>query len=91
MNITFDAFKHNPIIGKVHSIAPASSASFSLLPPQNASGNFVKVVQRIPIKITFKIPDEMIGRIVPGLSAYVSIETDSSKKEIKSSTKLSSR
>ena len=91
VNITFDAFKHNPIIGKVHSIAPASSASFSLLPPQNASGNFVKVVQRIPIKITFKIPDEMIGRIVPGLSAYVSIETDSSKKEIKSSTKLSSR
>ena len=91
VNITFDAFKHNPIIGKVHSLAPASSASFSLLPPQNASGNFVKVVQRIPIKITFKIPDEMIGRIVPGLSAYVSIETDSSKKEIKSSTKLSSR
>ena len=91
VNITFDAFKHNPIIGKVHSIAPASSASFSLLPPQNASGNFVKVVQRIPIKITFKIPDEMMGRIVPGLSAYVSIETDSSKKEIKSSTKLSSR
>ena len=91
VNITFDAFKHNPIIGKVHSLAPASSASFSLLPPQNASGNFVKVVQRIPIKITFKIPDEMMGRIVPGLSAYVSIETDSSKKEIKSSTKLSSR
>ena len=91
VNITFDAFKHNPIIGKVHSIAPASSASFSLLPPQNASGNFVKVVQRIPIKITFKIPDEMMGRIVPGLSAYVSIETDSAKKEIKSSTKLSSR
>ena len=90
-NITFDAFKHNPIIGKVHSIAPASSASFSLLPPQNASGNFVKVVQRIPIKITFKIPDNMMGRIVPGLSAYVSVETDSSKKEVKSSTKLSSR
>ena len=91
VNITFDAFKHNPIIGKVHSIAPASSASFSLLPPQNASGNFVKVVQRIPIKITFKIPDDMMGRIVPGLSAYVSVETDSSKKEVKSSTKLSSR
>ena len=91
VNITFDAFKHNHIIGKVHSIAPASSASFSLLPPQNASGNFVKVVQRIPIKITFKIPDDMMGRIVPGLSAYVSVETDSSKKEVKSSTKLSSR
>jgi membrane fusion protein (multidrug efflux system) len=71
----FDAFKNNPIIGKVHSISPASSASFSLLPPQNASGNFVKVVQRVPIKITFDIPENMLGRIVPGLSVYVSIET----------------
>ena len=71
----FDAFKNSPIIGEVHSISPASSASFSLLPPQNASGNFVKVVQRVPIKITFDIPENMIGRIVPGLSVYVSIET----------------
>ena len=71
----FDAFKNNPIIGKVHSISPASSASFSLLPPQNASGNFVKVVQRVPVKITFKIPENMLGRIVPGLSVYASIET----------------
>ena len=47
----------------------------ALLPPQNASGNFVKVVQRVPIKITFDIPENMIGRIVPGLSVYVSIET----------------
>ena len=71
----FDAFKNNPIIGEVHSISPASSASFSLLPPQNASGNFVKVVQRVPVKITFKIPEKMLGRIVPGLSVYASIET----------------
>ena len=71
----FDAFKNDPIIGEVHSISPASSASFSLLPPQNASGNFVKVVQRVPIKITFDIPENMLGRIVPGLSVYVSIET----------------
>ncbi len=71
----FDAFKNNPLIGEVHSISPASSASFSLLPPQNASGNFVKVVQRVPVKITFKIPENMLGRIVPGLSVYASIET----------------
>ena len=67
--------KKNTITGIVHSIAPASSASFSLLPPQNASGNFVKVVQRVPVKITFKTPKNMLGRIVPGLSVYVSIET----------------
>jgi len=75
VKLRFDAFKQNIIIGEVHSIAPASSASFSLLPPQNASGNFVKVVQRVPVKITFKTPKNMLGRIVPGLSVYVSIET----------------
>ena len=75
VKLHFDAFKNIPIIGEVHSISPASSASFSLLPPQNASGNFVKVVQRIPVKITFITPKNMLGRIVPGLSVYVSIET----------------
>ena len=75
VKLHFDAFKKNAITGVVHSIAPASSASFSLLPPQNASGNFVKVVQRVPVKITFKTPKNMLGRIVPGLSVYVSIET----------------
>lgn len=91
VNITFDAFKEKPLTGKVQSIAPASSASFSLLPPQNASGNFVKVVQRVPVKITFEVPDEMLGRIVPGLSAVVSVNTDTSLKNSKSSTKISSR
>jgi membrane fusion protein (multidrug efflux system) len=74
VRLYFDAFKNTPIMGKVHSISPASSASFSLLPPQNASGNFVKVVQRVPVKITFETPKNMLGRIVPGLSVYVSIE-----------------
>ena len=74
VQLYFDAFKNTPIVGKVHSISPASSASFSLLPPQNASGNFVKVVQRVPIKITFQTPKNMLGRIVPGLSVYVSVE-----------------
>ena len=91
VSITFDAFKHNPIFGKVHSIAPASSASFSLLPPQNASGNFVKVVQRVPVKITFDIPNEMMGRIVPGLSALVSVETNAYAKLERNDTTISSR
>ena len=75
VSITFDAFRHNPIFGKVHSIAPASSASFSLLPPQNASGNFVKVVQRVPVKISLTIPDELVGKMVPGMSVIASINT----------------
>ena len=54
-------------------MSPASASSFSLIPPQNASGNFIKVVQRIPIKITIQIPVQLKGKIVPGLSAYVKI------------------
>lgn len=91
VSIIFDAFKQNPIEGQVHSLAPASSASFSLLPPQNASGNFVKVVQRVPVKITFDIPEEMLGRIVPGLSAIVSVETNNISSDFNRSAKFSSR
>ena len=86
VKLSFDAFKDSPLIGTVHSISPASSASFSLLPPQNASGNFVKVVQRVPVKITFNIPEELFGKIVPGLSVYVSIDINSN-----SDTKLSNK
>ena len=86
VKLSFDAFKDTPLIGTVHSISPASSASFSLLPPQNASGNFVKVVQRVPVKITFNIPEELFGKIVPGLSVYVSIDINSN-----SDTKLSNK
>ena len=52
VKLSFDAFKDDPIIGEVHSISPASSASFSLLPPSKCIRNFVKVVQRVPVKIT---------------------------------------
>ena len=54
-------------------MSPASASSFSLIPPQNASGNFIKVVQRIPIKITINIPQALKGKIVPGLSTYVKV------------------
>lgn len=71
--IVIDAFSNIKIEGKVLSFSPASASSFSLIPPQNASGNFVKVVQRIPIKITMALPKELLGKVVPGLSARVKI------------------
>ena len=52
-----DAYPDFEISGKVLSMSPASASSFSLIPPQNASGNFIKVVQRIPIKITIDLPN----------------------------------
>ncbi|MGL4858628.1 MAG: efflux RND transporter periplasmic adaptor subunit [Enterobacteriaceae bacterium] len=76
--IKLDMFPDHAITGKVLSLAPATGARFSLLPPDNATGNFVKVVQRVPVKIAVQIPQELQGRIVPGLSAEVSINTRSS-------------
>ncbi|MAJ24274.1 MAG: hypothetical protein CMP36_02045 [Rickettsiales bacterium] len=71
--IMIDAFSSTKIKGQVLSFSPASASSFSLIPPQNASGNFVKVVQRIPIKIKIDIPSKLIGKIIPGLSARVKV------------------
>ena len=71
--IKIDAFKDTPLEGKVLSFSPASASSFSLIPPQNASGNFVKVVQRIPVKITMDLPDQFIGKIIPGMSAKIKV------------------
>ncbi|WP_455476389.1 HlyD family secretion protein [Bartonella sp. B17] len=73
--ITVDAFKKDLITGTVLSIAPATGAVFSLLPPQNATGNFTKIVQRIPVRIS--IPEEVLktGHIRAGMSVSVEIDT----------------
>ena len=72
-SIKIDAFSNLKLEGKVLSFSPASASSFSLIPPQNASGNFVKVVQRIPVKVTMNIPENFIGKIVPGMSAKIKV------------------
>lgn len=76
VEIKLDAFPDHPFVGHVDSFSPASGAQFALLPPDNATGNFTKVVQRIPVKITFD-PQSIRGyesRITPGMSAVVSVE-----------------
>ena len=76
VEIKIDAFNHRSFWGMVNSIAPASGARFALLPPDNATGNFTKIVQRIPVKIVFD-PQSIQGYeslIVPGMSAVVSVE-----------------
>ncbi|NYE61485.1 membrane fusion protein (multidrug efflux system) [Duganella sp. 1224] len=80
VKVTVDALPGKELIGKVDSFAPASGAQFSLLPPDNATGNFTKIVQRVPVKITFKPEDvkALSGRLVPGMSAIaeVSLKSD---------------
>jgi membrane fusion protein (multidrug efflux system) len=75
--ITFDTFPGITVTGRVDSIAPASGSQFSLLPPDNATGNFTKVVQRIPVKILLDPAGPLAGRLRPGMSAVATILTDS--------------
>ncbi|QSJ14777.1 HlyD family secretion protein [Nostoc sp. UHCC 0702] len=76
VEIKLDAFPHHTFSGRVDSISPASGAEFALLPPDNATGNFTKIVQRIPVKIVFD-QNSIQGyesRINPGMSAEVAVE-----------------
>jgi membrane fusion protein (multidrug efflux system) len=68
-----DAFPDLAIKGHIESFAPASGAKFSLLPPDNATGNFTKIVQRVPVKL---IIDKAEGNppLVPGMSVVVDID-----------------
>jgi membrane fusion protein (multidrug efflux system) len=61
--------------GRVDSLAPASGQSFALLPPDNATGNFTKVVQRIPVRITFDPHDSGLEDLRPGMSVTPVIDT----------------
>ncbi|MFN6563305.1 MAG: HlyD family secretion protein [Nostoc sp. ChiSLP01] len=76
VEIKLDAFPHHSFVGRVDSISPASGAQFALLPPDNATGNFTKIVQRIPVKIVFdqKSIQGYESRITPGMSAEVAVE-----------------
>jgi len=73
-SIAIDAFDHD-VDGIVESIAPATGAKFSLLPAQNATGNFVKVVQRVPVKIAITGRPDLARRLRPGLSVVPTIST----------------
>ena len=74
--ITVDGYPHQAIEGVVDSFAPGSGSAFTLLPTDNATGNFIRVVQRVPVKIKFA-RNPMSGRLVPGLSARVEIDRGS--------------
>jgi len=71
--LTFDAYSDTPIEARVDSLFAASGAQFSLLPPDNATGNFTKVVQRIPVKLTFAADNPLKGKIRPGMSVTVKV------------------
>jgi membrane fusion protein (multidrug efflux system) len=79
--VTFDTFPGVVVRGRVDSISPASGSQFSLLPPDNATGNFTKVVQRIPVKILLDPDNPLAGRLRPGMSAIATILTNSAPEK----------
>ncbi|WP_293384951.1 HlyD family secretion protein [Phenylobacterium sp.] len=73
--VSLDAFGGRKIEAVVDSFSPGTGAQFALLPPENATGNFTKIVQRVPVRFRLRPPQDLQGRILPGLSATVSVDT----------------
>jgi membrane fusion protein, multidrug efflux system len=72
--ITVDTFPGHTLRGHLQAFAPASGAEFALLPPDNATGNFTKVVQRIAVKIVIDDADGLADRLVPGMSVEAKVD-----------------
>lgn len=75
VDLYVDSFPDHTFKGTVGSLSPGTGATFAILPPQNATGNFVKIVQRIPVRIYFDKNDPMVAKLKSGMSVYVSIDT----------------
>lgn len=73
--ISVDAYPDQPLQGRVESFAPGSGAEFSLLPPDNATGNFTKIVQRVPVRIAVPADTPIARLLRPGLSVTVTVDT----------------
>ena len=75
VEISVDAYPDQVIEGRLESFAPASGAEFSLLPPDNATGNFTKIVQRVPVRIAVSTDGPLSSLLRPGLSVVVNVDT----------------
>ena len=75
VTLDVDAFPNHVFKGTVGSLSPGTGAQFAILPPQNATGNFVKVVQRVPVRIYFDKNDSFVRKLKAGMSVYATIDT----------------
>jgi membrane fusion protein (multidrug efflux system) len=76
VDITVDSFPSEKLRGRVERVSPASGSQFALLPPDNATGNFTKVVQRVPVRIQLDKNQPLLERLLPGMSVVTNIRTD---------------
>lgn len=82
VGIEVDALPGVDLAGRVASFAPGTGAQFSILPPQNATGNFTKIVQRVPVRISIDAPAEVLQRLLPGMSVVATVDTRSARGEL---------
>jgi membrane fusion protein, multidrug efflux system len=75
VELDVDAFPNHAYRGTIGSLSPGTGAQFAILPPQNATGNFVKVVQRVPVRIYFDNNDPFVAKLKAGMSVNVAIDT----------------
>jgi len=78
--VTVDTFPGHTLHGHLVAFAPASGAEFALLPPDNATGNFTKIVQRVAVKIAIDDPDGLADRLIPGLSVEAKVDARDGKR-----------
>jgi membrane fusion protein (multidrug efflux system) len=74
VSIQVDAYPTKAWEGRVAAISPGTGAQFAILPPQNAAGNWIKIVQRVPIRVEF-LPGQDLRRLRAGMSANIEIDT----------------
>ncbi len=82
VTIDVDALDGVELKGRVESVSPGTGAQFSLLPPQNATGNFTKITQRVPVRISIEATPAARRLLVPGLSVVVTVDTIGAKGEL---------
>ena len=75
VDISVDAFSDSTFHGEIESFSGATGAKFSLLPPDNATGNFVKVVQRVPVRVRIEADSALVRLLRPGMSVNVVVHT----------------
>jgi membrane fusion protein (multidrug efflux system) len=75
VTVSADVSPGHVLHGSVKSMAPGTGAVFSVIPPENATGNFTKIVQRVPVRIALDPAESALGRLRPGLSTYVTVDT----------------
>jgi membrane fusion protein, multidrug efflux system len=75
VTFTVDAFGDHECQGRIESFSPGTGSQFALLPPENATGNFTKVVQRVPVRVALDPADPLVARLRPGLSVEATVHT----------------